>query len=107
MDNYPIGADTSDAPWNQIDNPEREIEVTVSVTLSKTCKIKVTDYELLEAGKDENGEYYEDIDYSQCQLECDVKNQIVLPQDAWKYVSDSKIVSDLKDWNVDDYEVML
>lgn len=41
---YPLGADTKDAPWNQVDNPEREIEVTVSVTLSKTVKIKVSDY---------------------------------------------------------------
>ena len=24
MDNYPIGADTPDAPWNQVENPEKE-----------------------------------------------------------------------------------
>lgn len=44
MDNYPIGADTPDAPWNQVENPEREVEVTISITLSKTVKIKVKDY---------------------------------------------------------------
>ena len=32
MDNYPIGADTPEAPWNQVENPEREIEVTISIT---------------------------------------------------------------------------
>ena len=47
--NYPMGADTKDAPWNQVDNPEREIEVTVSVTLSKTVKIKVSDYEITDS----------------------------------------------------------
>ena len=83
---YPPGADTEDAPWNQVDNPEREIEVTVSVTLSKTVKIKVSDYEITE-------------------------EQIVLPQKAWDYIApkskkDVKAIFDLKDWNVDDFEIV-
>lgn len=74
---YPPGAEHDpNAPWNQVDNPEREIEVTVSVTLSKTVKIKVSDYEITDSGKDEDGEYFEDIDYSNCDLkdadECSV-----------------------------------
>ena len=47
--NYPVGADTPDAPWNQVDNPEKEIEVTVSVTLSKTVRINVSDYEITDS----------------------------------------------------------
>ena len=47
---YPMGADTSSAPWNQKDNPEMEIEVTVSVTLSKNFTIKVKD----KSGKEYN-----------------------------------------------------
>lgn len=109
--NYPMGADTKDAPWNQVDNPEREIEVTVSVTLSKTVKIKVSDYEITDSGKDEDGEYFEDIDYSNCDLKGAVEEQIVLPQKAWDYIApktkkDVKAISDLKDWNVDDFEVI-
>lgn len=66
---YPLGAEHDpNAPWNQVDNPEREIEVTVSVTLSKTVKIKVSDYSITDSGKDEDGEYFEDIDYSKCDL---------------------------------------
>ena len=39
---YPPGAEfDSNAPWNQIDLPKKEIEVTVSVTLSKTVKAAV------------------------------------------------------------------
>ena len=68
MDNYPIGADTPDAPWNQVENPEREVEVTISITLSKTVKIKVKDYEIVDSGRDEDREYFEDIDYSNCDL---------------------------------------
>ena len=106
--NYPMGADTKDAPWNKVDNPEREIEVTVSVTLSKTVKIKVSDYEITDSGKDEDGEYFEDIDYSNCDLKSAVEEQIVLPQSAHMYVkSNPKVREDLSNWCVDDLEVIL
>ena len=106
--NYPMGADTKDAPWNQVDNPEREIEVTVSVTLSKTVKIKVSDYEVTDSGKDEDGEHFEDIDYSNCDLKGAVEGQIVLPQSAHMYVkSNPKVHEDLSNWCVDDLEVNL
>lgn len=108
--NYPMGADTKDAPWNQVDNPEREIEVTVSVTLSKTVKIKVSDYEITDSGKDEDGEYFEDIDYSKCDLKRAVEEQITLPQDAYKYVKgefNNDQRNDLEGWDVDDFEVVL
>lgn len=106
--NYPMGADTKDAPWNQVDNPEREIEVTVSVTLSKTVKIKVSDYEITDSGRDEDGEYFEDIDYSNCDLKGAVEEQIALPQSAHTYVkSNPKVHEDLSNWCVDDLEVNL
>lgn len=106
--NYPMGADTKDAPWNQADNPEREIEVTVSITLSKTVKVRVSDYEITDFGKDEDGEYSEDIDYSNCDLKGAVEEQIVLPQSAHMYVkSNPKVHEDLSNWCVDDFEVNL
>ena len=106
--NYPCGTDEPNAPWNQADNPEREIEVTVSVTLSKTVKIKVSDYEITDSGKDEDGEYFEDIDYSNCNLKDAVKEQIVLPQSAHMYVKgNSKVQEDLSNWCVDDLEINL
>ena len=106
--NYPMGADTKAAPWNQVDNPEREIEVTVSVTLSKTVKIKVSDYEITDSGKDEDSEYFEDIDYSNCDLKDAVEEQIVLPQSAHMYVKNNpKVHEDLSNWYVDDLEVNL
>ena len=106
--NYPMGSDTKDAPWNQVDNPEREIEVTVSVTLSKTVKVRVSDYEITDSGKDEDGEYFEDIDCSNCDLKSAVEEQIVLPQSAHMYVkSNPKVREDLSNWCVDDLEVIL
>ena len=106
--NYPLGADNPDAPWNQKENPKREIEVTVSVTLSKTIKVKVSDYDIINSGKDEDGEYFEDIDYSNCDLKGAVEEQIVLPQTAHMYVkSNPKVHEDLSNWCVDDLEVNL
>lgn len=101
----------ANAPLNQGDNPEREIEVTVSVTLSKTVKIKVSDYEITDSGKDEDGEYFEDIDYSNCDLKGAVEEQIVLPQEAWDYIApkskkEVNAIFDLKGWDVDDFEVI-
>ena len=106
--NYPMGSDTKDAPWNQVDNPEREIDVTVSVTLSKTVKIKVSDYEITDSGKDEDGEYFEDIDCSNCDLKSAVEEQIILPQSAHMYIKGNpKVHEDLSNWCVDDFEVIL
>ena len=109
--NYPMGADTPDAPWNQVDNPEKEIEVLVSITLSKTFKVKVSDYTITDSGKDEDGEYFEDIDYSNCDLKGTVEEQIILPQNAWDYIApkskkETQAIFDLKGWNVDDMEVI-
>ena len=86
--NYPMGADTKDAPWNQIDPEPKTIEVTISMTVSKTVKIDVDDYAVEKCEEDGN-EYY---DYSSCDLQSAVKEQITLPE--------------LKDWVVDDFEVI-
>lgn len=110
--NYPIGSDTPNAPWNQINLPEREIEVLVSVTLSKTVKIGVDDYKIVDCGKDEDGNYFKDIDYSECDLKGAVESQIVLPQEAHIYVKTntregSKAHLDLVGWNVDEMECII
>ena len=112
--NYPAMSQSEwdKAPWNQEELPEKEIEVTVSVTLSKTVKVKVSDYEITDSGKDEDGQYFEDIDYSNCDLKKAVEEQIILPQNAYKSIMTNtkrskKAYEDIKDWNVDDYEIVL
>lgn len=42
--NYPAGADTPDAPWNQVDVPEKEFEVTCCQTLSRTSLVITNNY---------------------------------------------------------------
>ena len=46
--NYPIGADTPDAPWNQSDPEPIEVEVTISQSLSRSTTIEVHDYTIKE-----------------------------------------------------------
>lgn len=91
--NYPTGADTKNAPWNQEELPEREVEVLISITLSKSVKIEVTDYKIDEDA-DEDG-HYESVDFSDCDLKRAVEEQISLPQDS------------VEGWNVDEMEVIL
>lgn len=115
---YPLGAEYNpNAPWNQVDNPEREIEVTVSVTLSKTVKVRVSDYEIADSGKDEDGEYFEDIDYSNCDLKGAVEEQYPTPDKILGTLSEfakqypDRVYPNYKaevfsGWNVDDFEVV-
>jgi len=53
--NYPPGADTPDAPWNQVEPPETDFEVTVSNVLEKICTITTDDV------------YYDDGDWLLCE----------------------------------------
>ena len=109
---YPPGAEFDpNAPYNQKELPEKEIEVTVSITLSKTVKIKVSDYTVYSIEAD-NGKCFDDIDYSDCNLKKAVKDQIILPQNAYNYITpksneEVQAISDLKKWNVDEMEVIL
>jgi len=53
---YPLGADNESAPWNQVENPEEEFNVTIVETLSKDVTIVTTNYNL-EVDCDEDGCY--------------------------------------------------
>lgn len=77
---YPIGADTSDAPWNERDNETVNVECTISQSLSKNVKVEATnysEYHSTDAEIDEDGfrVEYESVDYdfSNCNLEQDYK----------------------------------
>lgn len=91
---YPPGAEfDSSAPFNEKSKYPVNLQVTISVTLSKTVTIQVEDYNE-EVEKDEEGFTYVNIDTSECNLEEAVLNQVSLPQEAFK------------DWIVDDFEVI-
>lgn len=92
MNNYPAGAEYDpNAPWNQVDPEPKKIEVTVSITLSKTVEVEVTDY-IVKEDSDEDGNRIISYDFSKCDLKQAVRDQITLPND--------------NDWIEDDFEVI-
>lgn len=119
---YPPGVEfDSNAPWNQEDLPEKEIEVTVRILLYKTIKINVDDYKVIE-DVDED-EKYLSYDFSNCDLHKAVEDQVVLPQNLAVYTERmfnqdlnlkaagmpmylKNAIKDCKDWCIDDYEVV-
>lgn len=119
---YPVERGAFDVPWYQEELPKKEIEVTVSVTISKTVKIAVDDYKVEEI-IDENGRYLS-YDYSDCNLHKAVEEQLVLPQDLAEFTEKmftqdldlkaakmprylKEAVTDCKDWIVDDMACIL
>ena len=80
--NY-MTVDSPDAPWHDREYPPKEIEVCVSVSLSKTVKVYVGDYDIDEEGIP---------DFSESDIVNAVKRQITLPQKLFP------------DWNTDEFE---
>ena len=78
--NYPAGSNTPDAPWNEVDPEVRSVEVEITLTLTKRVNLKVSDYELIEQGVDKDGVFFEDIDFSNCDIDSAVKGQVDLPK---------------------------
>lgn len=113
--NYPIMSQSEwdNAPWNEDIKEPQEVEVTVSITLSKTVKVKVDDYRVALEERDEEGELYQVYDFHDCDLKKAVKDQVILPNEAYDHVGyplfkcSKKAYEDLKDWTVDDFEVLL
>lgn len=98
---YPPGAEYDPkAPYNEEELPPKEIEVTVSVTLSKTMKVEVKDY-----GFDSWG----DPDFSNCDLKRAVEEQHFLPQEmlvSRSFYYAQVVHEDCQGWSVDDFEVV-
>ena len=58
--NYPVGADGSDAPYNQSDPEPVEVDVCISQTLHKSTTISTTDYaaeECEDCERDDDGRF--------------------------------------------------
>ena len=82
---YPAGAEFDPrAPWNEVELPPKEVEVTISAIVSKTIKVPVRDYIIDEEGN---------IDFSECDLKKAVEENIRLPN--------------INEWDLDNFEVVL
>lgn len=83
--NYPLMSQSEwdSAPWNEVELPPKDVEVTVSITVSRTMKVPVTDYVIDDEG----------VDFSNCDLN--------------KAVEDSGYLPNFKNWCIDDFEINL
>ena len=82
---YPAEAEFDPrAPWNEVELPPKDVEVTISAIVSKTMKVPVRDYTIDEEGN---------IDFSECDLKKAVEENIRLPN--------------TKGWDLDNFEVVL
>ena len=82
---YPAGAEFDPrAPWNEVELPPKDVEVTISAIVSKTIKVPVRDYIIDEEGN---------IDFSECDLKKAVEENVRLPN--------------TKGWDLDNFEVVL
>ena len=82
---YPAGAEFDPrAPWNEVELPPKEVEVTISAIVSKTMKVPVRDYIIDEEGN---------IDFSECDLKKAVEENVRLPN--------------TKGWDLDNFEVVM
>ena len=101
--NYPAGADVPWAPWNDPSIENTEIEVTVSLTLSKTLKIRVPSI---------NNRV---LPITDSELKRAVKNQVWLPHELHSVVdlilkdspAQKSIIKDWENWVEDDFEVVM
>lgn len=101
--------DGPDAPWNAVDPPEKEVNVTICISLQKTFTLTVNDYD--------------DEDLNKEEIKKAVNDCIVLPQNLalftermFKEDLDLKAakmprylkeaIDDCKDWDVYDYEII-
>ena len=82
---YPAGAEFDPrAPYNEVEQPPKDVEVTISAIVSKTIKVPVRDYTIDEEGN---------IDFSECDLKKAVEENVRLPN--------------TKGWDLDNFEVVL
>lgn len=131
--NYPMGADNSNAPWNQVDPPKREFQVLISQTLSKSVEVTTSDYtggELVkEYERDDEGGWvtvggYEDADtsdtdwkaayseqhYTPLELIAEFKKMLENQKNAYSTDSYHKkilhLIDECSNWVEDDCEIM-
>lgn len=115
--NYPLMSQSEEerAPFNEDVRMPKKVKVTVSITLSKTVDIEVSDY-TTEDEVDEDGNHTTIYNFPEYVLKQAVEDQITLPNEAFDKLhpivylegnpQDRHSLEDLKDWCVDDFEVV-
>ena len=100
-----------------MDNTDRYVEVSVTVTLRKLFCIPVNDYVIKSSGIDEDNHYWEDVDFNNCNLEKSFRSTHSLPNEVYDKIKDLKhnirkktqlnAINDLSDWVEEDLEITI
>jgi hypothetical protein len=119
-DDYPLGADTAEAPWNALIPSKRKFEVSASQTLSKNTNVITTNYymeynewenewEYDTSGVDWTREYFGNGHYKPSQLIHLFKNHLENELRRFGDTIDKKrylhLIEECKGWIEDDYVV--
>lgn len=97
--NYPMGADTKDAPWNE-GQPTREFEINVEYSLNRTVIITTDDYVLDEDGhleyldNDTEGQYKAEY-FTPLQIIEDMKRYLPIIKAHYKEMGDGRELNHL------------
>ena len=106
---YPAGADTPDAPWNEVDPPEQLFNLAISCSLSKNAEVTSNNYEEDEFSNTINEPWnaYIDQEYTVDQIIYFAKKcaEYMLSNKDYKVKSKyglEKMIDSCTGWNVDE-----
>lgn len=109
IEDYPMGADDSSAPWNEKTMHPVNVDVVVTITLSKMVTIRTNRYTRTHIGNDEDGS--PEYDYEFNELASDVLENVSLPNDFAKVLEEegialsgraARVAADCKGWELED-----
>lgn len=87
--NYPLGADTPDAPWNEPVIPERDFDIDVEFVMRKAVTVTTNDY--APEYDDEDGREYANIENTDWEKAYDNSGHLTIAemlQELESYVKD-------------------
>lgn len=108
---YPAGADTPDAPWNEVDPPEKTFDITISYSLSKDIEVTSDNYDETgfngESSLNEPWNAYTDNEYTVDQIIDFAKKCAEYMLNKHDYSIDNKftlkkMIDSCKGWTVDE-----
>lgn len=107
-------SEKDNTPWNEVVNPPRKVDVTVTMTISKTFTVETTEY-TMEKDINEDGNVGVIYKYADGALERAVDEQVTLPNQAYDELHHAVFLTedyqardsmeDLNGWHTESLEV--
>ena len=107
-------SEKDNTPWNEVVNPPRKVDVTVTMTISKTFTVETTEY-TMEKDIDKDGNVGVIYKYADGALERAVDEQVTLPNQAYDELHHAVFLTedyqardsmeDLNGWHTESLEI--